>query len=158
MPQDLTVTDDKLTLVQVMAWCRQATSHYLSQCWLSPLSLYGIARPRWVNKNFNIMPNLSIMETTVACVNIWQRCLIVRYHEDSNLQSWQIKSLCHCEIWQVLLRQYCWNACSISWWWDISKHMHVMLFLDLVTWETRGHFNIDNPPQIHLKLNSAKSC
>ena len=26
--------DDKSTLVQVMAWCRQATSHYLSQCWL----------------------------------------------------------------------------------------------------------------------------
>ena len=26
MPQDL--TDDKSTLVQVMAWCRQATSHY----------------------------------------------------------------------------------------------------------------------------------
>ena len=46
MPQDL--TDDKSTLVQVMAWCRQATSHYLSQCWLSPLSPYGIARPQWV--------------------------------------------------------------------------------------------------------------
>ena len=30
MPQDL--TDDKLTLVQVMAWYSQATSHYLSQC------------------------------------------------------------------------------------------------------------------------------
>ena len=26
-------TDDKSTLVQVMAWCRQATSHYLNQCW-----------------------------------------------------------------------------------------------------------------------------
>ena len=25
--------DDKSTLVQVMAWCRQATSHYLNQCW-----------------------------------------------------------------------------------------------------------------------------
>ena len=24
--------DDKSTLVQVMAWCHQATSHYLSQC------------------------------------------------------------------------------------------------------------------------------
>ena len=24
---------DKSTLVQVMAWCRQATCHYLSQCW-----------------------------------------------------------------------------------------------------------------------------
>ena len=47
MPQDL--TDDKSTLVQVMAWCRQATSHYLSQCWLSPLSPNGVARPQWVN-------------------------------------------------------------------------------------------------------------
>ena len=39
MPQDLTVTDDKSRLVQVMAWCRQTTSHYLSLCWLSSLSL-----------------------------------------------------------------------------------------------------------------------
>ena len=42
-PQDL--TDDKSTLVQVMAWCRQATSHYLSKCWPSSLSPYGISRP-----------------------------------------------------------------------------------------------------------------
>ena len=31
MPEDL--IDGKSTLVQVMAWCRQATSHYLDQCW-----------------------------------------------------------------------------------------------------------------------------
>ena len=47
MPLDL--TDDKSTLVQVMAWCRQATSHYLSQCWPSFLSPYGVTRPYWVN-------------------------------------------------------------------------------------------------------------
>ena len=29
----LDFTDDQSTLVQVMAWCRQATSHYLNQCW-----------------------------------------------------------------------------------------------------------------------------
>ena len=46
-PQDL--TDDKSTLVQVMAWCRQATSHYLSQCWPRSLSPYGAIRPQWVN-------------------------------------------------------------------------------------------------------------
>ena len=46
MPQD--PTDDKSRLVQLMAWCRQATNHYLSQCWLSSLSPYGIARPQWV--------------------------------------------------------------------------------------------------------------
>ena len=31
----LDLTDDKSTLVQVVAWCRQATSHYRSQCWPS---------------------------------------------------------------------------------------------------------------------------
>ena len=46
MPQDL--TDDQSTLVQVMAWCCQATSHYLSQCWPRSLSPYGITRPQWV--------------------------------------------------------------------------------------------------------------
>ena len=47
MPQD--VTDDKSTLVPVMAWCRQATSHYLSLCWPRSMSPYGVIRPQWVN-------------------------------------------------------------------------------------------------------------
>ena len=47
MPWDL--TDDKSTLVQVMAWCHQATSYYLSQCWPRSMSPYGVTRPQWVN-------------------------------------------------------------------------------------------------------------
>ena len=38
MPQAL--TDDKSTLGQVMAWCRQAASHYQSQCWPSSMWPY----------------------------------------------------------------------------------------------------------------------
>ena len=45
----LDLTDDKSTLVRVMAWCHQATSHYLSQCWPRSLTPYGITRPQWVN-------------------------------------------------------------------------------------------------------------
>ena len=41
----LDFTDDHSTLVQVIAWCRQATSHYLSQCWPRSLSPYGVTRP-----------------------------------------------------------------------------------------------------------------
>ena len=41
--------DDKSTLVQVMAWCHQATSHYLSQCWPRSVLPYGITGPQWVN-------------------------------------------------------------------------------------------------------------
>ena len=46
-PWDL--KDDKSTLVQVMAWCLTAPSHYLSQCWPSSMSPYGVTRPQWVN-------------------------------------------------------------------------------------------------------------
>ena len=41
--------DDQSTLVQVMAWCRQATSHYLSQWWPRSMLPYGVTRPQWVN-------------------------------------------------------------------------------------------------------------
>ena len=44
----LDFNDDQSTLVQVMAWCCQATSHYLSQCWPRPLTPYGVTRPQWV--------------------------------------------------------------------------------------------------------------
>ena len=44
----LDLTDDKSTLVQVMAWCRQATSHYLIQCWTRLMSPNGVTRPHWV--------------------------------------------------------------------------------------------------------------
>ena len=47
MPRDL--TDDKSTLVQVMAWCCHATSHYLNQCWPRSPTPYGVTRPQWVN-------------------------------------------------------------------------------------------------------------
>ena len=47
--KSLDLTDDESTLVQVMAWCRQATSHYPSQYWPRTVSLYGILRPQWVN-------------------------------------------------------------------------------------------------------------
>ena len=46
MPLDF--TDDQSTLVKVVAFCRQATSHYLSQCWPRSLSPYDVIKPQWV--------------------------------------------------------------------------------------------------------------
>ena len=45
----LDLIDDKSTLVQVMAWCRQAASHYLSQCWPRSMSPNGVTGPQCVN-------------------------------------------------------------------------------------------------------------
>ena len=49
MPQHLTAHWS--TLVQAMAWCHQATSHYLSQSWPRSLSPYDVTRPQWVKWN-----------------------------------------------------------------------------------------------------------
>ena len=37
------------TLVQVIAWCHQAASYYLSQCWPRSMLPYSITRPQRVN-------------------------------------------------------------------------------------------------------------
>ena len=46
MPLDL--TDDTSTLDHVMAWCRQTSSPYLSQCWPRSISSYSVTRPQCV--------------------------------------------------------------------------------------------------------------
>ena len=68
MPQDL--TDDKSTLVQVLAWCRQATSHYLNQCWPRSPMPYGITRPQWVKWPEDVIwrqRSGSILALVMAC-------------------------------------------------------------------------------------------
>ena len=45
---------NKSTLIQVMAWCQQATSHYLIQCWHWSTLPFGITQPQWVNSFMSI--------------------------------------------------------------------------------------------------------
>ena len=51
--QDL--TDDESTLVQVMAWCHRAASHYMRQCWPSSRSPYDVTRPQWVKCGMKLL-------------------------------------------------------------------------------------------------------
>ena len=37
-----------------MAWCHEATSPYLRQCWPRSLSPYGVTIPRWVKSRYNM--------------------------------------------------------------------------------------------------------
>ena len=45
----LDFTHGKSTLVKEMAWCHQATSHYLSQSWQRFLSPHDVFRLQWLN-------------------------------------------------------------------------------------------------------------
>ena len=62
----LDFTDDQSTLVQVMAWCCQATSHYLSQCWPRSLSPYGVTRPQWVKTRVGLQTVWNLFMTKLS--------------------------------------------------------------------------------------------
>ena len=84
--------DDKSTSVQVMAWCRQATSHYLSQCWPSSMSPYGVTRPQWVN-------------------TLWSSDAICRHRIQSTLVQ---VTACHLTPPSRYLNWQCWLIISLS--------------------------------------------
>ena len=78
MPLDL--TDEKSTLVQVMAWCCQVTSHYLSQCWPRSMTPNGVTRPQWVKIVPLLQWNPSVkaiqddgLSKEVACYEAWNK-------------------------------------------------------------------------------------
>ena len=91
----LDLSDDKSTLVQVMAWCCQATSHYLNQCWPRSLSPYGVTRSQWVNTLF---PERS---KTAVMWNVWFGCIFSwliskAFRADSRLALSQRETLLQC--------------------------------------------------------------
>ena len=47
--------DVNSTLVQVMCWCHQATSHYLCQCWSRTMTPIGVTRPQGMNTHLPVM-------------------------------------------------------------------------------------------------------
>ena len=70
--------DNKSALVQVMAWCRQATSHCPRQCCPRSMSPYGVTRPQWVNTG-SLTPVLheqtveswKMQETLIKNIILW---------------------------------------------------------------------------------------
>ena len=66
--------DNESVLAQVMAWRRQATSHYLNQCWPSFLTHICGTRGRWVNSSPPSASNIS-RRTRLALVQVMARRL-----------------------------------------------------------------------------------
>ena len=64
----LNLTDYKPTLVQVMTWCHQAPSHYLSQCWPRSMTPCGVTGPQWVKLRISEHTWLSSVHCSFQCV------------------------------------------------------------------------------------------
>ena len=109
-------------LVQVMALCRQTTSHYLRQCWPRSMLLYGITRLQWVKseslmispKHINLLTslrslrrqdisshNIDYVEVVGSCY-IWGRisttCVVLKWSNDIKCKymfMFPLKNLAH---------------------------------------------------------------
>ena len=116
----LDLSDDKSTVVQVMAWCRQATSHYLNQCWPRSLPPYGVTRLQWVaslvpgrsggdfkNTIFNPVLTISIYKSYDDTLR-W----IPRDLTDVKSTSVQVMARCHQATSHYL--NLCWSSLMIS--------------------------------------------
>ena len=106
MPQDL--TDDKSTLVQVMAWCRQATSHYLNQCWPRSLSPYGVTRPQCVNMN---VLYFKVFDALHACL-VWAAVSWVH-----GMDAWGVLAEVHQPMANVPYYTLCFNEVERGVYW-----------------------------------------
>ena len=108
-------TDDQSTLVQVMAWCRPTSSHYLSQCWPRSLLPHGVTRPQWVKIISGY--SLKYISNGISCEG-----------KDHEFYSYILKQKC-CIFW--------WNSCH----WLILEHplCHHQnqwnLHIDIIKWK-----------------------
>ena len=91
-----------------MAWCHQATSHYLSQYWPSSVSPYGVTRLQWENSLI-----LDGLDNKLKPKNGFQLVRIFwNVNMDSNLMeecSYQWVQSAKCHIWSVMIFE---STCS----------------------------------------------
>ena len=86
MPQN--IFDDKSKLVQVMVMCRQATSHYLSQCWLNLCPHMA-----WLAHNeLSLLVLKSEYSRTIPRPYLLMRCI---FRSPGHQQLWHIH-VCNC--------------------------------------------------------------
>ena len=158
MPQDFTY--DQSILVQVMAWGRQATSHYLSQCWPKSLSPYGIIRPQWVKHGLTHWPlgDLTvILNKKISNLFYW----MTYWEFNVKLFSYE----CHRDIMSTVVQVMAWCHQAAShylslWWPSLYRHMvslahneltHIvawwrqmasqnLVIMGFVTWAAPSHY------------------
>ena len=147
----LILADDKSTWVQVMAWCSQATSHYLSQCWPRSMLPNGITitRPQWVKtRQCMIDTSMTYSKVTVTPLLMnWSYCSpgvgvtkpIFSVPLFSQFSEWSKQWLpvwYHVHIWQVSAQLSCGDTWQIWTWLKVSD-----LYFSQITISCNGEIN-----------------
>ena len=108
-----------LILVEVIALCRQARSHWLGQCWLISMRPYCVTRPQWISSQDSVL-YLSTYCMSISASNPWN-------HErnDTHILK-QRRAWVQCQLDNdlTLLRRIDVKSNSL-WWFMISGYAYV---------------------------------
>ena len=114
--------DNKSTLVQVMAWCRQAASHYLSHFWPRSVLLYDIPSSQWVN---SLWPSDTIWQqrsgSTMA--QVMACCLTALSHYLN-----QFRLIMNEDLWQSPDSIFTRGTPAIYWWYQLENRLSKISF------------------------------
>ena len=112
-----------------MAWCRQATSHYMSQCLPRSLVPYGVTRPQWVNLDIaNYLLHVVWICPGNGLVPIRQQAFN-RTHDDKDKM---FKTWLHCINSNWKYAEYCNKKCTQVVW--LIFYMKQLIFLVFMTY------------------------
>ena len=75
---DVTRYDDKATMVQVIAWCRQATIHFLRQCCPRYMLPNGVTRSQCIS----YFKSLILLLIYTSCIIYWLVTHITEYYRN----------------------------------------------------------------------------
>ena len=105
MPQDL--TDDNWTMVEVMGWCHQATSHYLSQCWprCDGWGIHSKIAIRWrpldLTEKSTLVQVMAWCHKKLTCGQVMHICISKWGHH------WFTQWLVAC--WRAMFKKHVWQ-------------------------------------------------
>ena len=121
-----------------MAWCRQATGHYLSQCWPKSLLPYDATRPQIVNpwcvqhrvKFVGLSGCLDSIKAAKSGSDIpadlYLQIRITFYHSQTLLDGCPV--ICELSWWQ-----FCRRACQVS---ERYGYYRAAVRLEICFWDT----------------------
>ena len=130
----LDLTSDESTLVQVMAWCHQATSHYLIQCWPSSMS-YGVTGPEWFEATSLAIFDASI-EGEAVNLSISKLQDPCKPHNKKNDMEWGQNNNLYSYSWWHHDMEMLFTSLAlcegIPWWFYIHYHIQALILIILL--------------------------
>ena len=135
-----------------MAWCLQATSHYMRQCWPRSMFPYGITRPQWVKRLISgwMHHQISILDTymfVIGLKNHWFWCQLIEVET-----KWPPFYRQHFQM--IFLKENVWISIKI---WlkfvPVGPNYNIPTLVQIMAWCWTGDKPLSVPMMVRIRMH-----